>query len=48
MRKTANGTEMRRRKIPDTLGRDLLLHCAEEMRHLAKILRELYKMFGPK
>jgi DAPG hydrolase PhiG domain len=39
---------MRRRNIPDTLGRDLLLHCAEEMRHLAKILPELYKRFGPK
>jgi hypothetical protein len=38
---------MRRRNIPDTLGRDLLLHCAEEMRHLAKILPELYKRFGP-
>jgi hypothetical protein len=39
---------MRRRNIPDTLGRDLLLHCAEEMRHLAKILPELYTRFGPK
>jgi DAPG hydrolase PhiG domain len=39
---------MRRRNIPDALGRDLLLHCAEEMRHLAKILPELYKRFGPK
>jgi hypothetical protein len=48
MQKTATGTEMRSRDIPDTLGRDLLLHCAEEMRHLAKILPELYKRFGPK
>jgi hypothetical protein len=48
MRKTANGTEMRSRKIPDTLGRDLLLHFAEEMRNLAKILPELYKRFAPK
>jgi DAPG hydrolase PhiG domain len=39
---------MRRRNTHDTLVRDLLLHCAEEMRHLAKILPELYKRFGPK
>jgi DAPG hydrolase PhiG domain len=39
---------MRQRNIPDSLGRDLMLHCAEEMGHLAKILPELFQRFGPR
>lgn len=39
---------VRRRNVPDALGRDLMLHCAEEMHHLAGILPELYSRFGPR
>jgi hypothetical protein len=42
-----NTVTMRKRNIPDHLGRDLMLHCAEEMHHLAIILPELYRRFGP-
>lgn len=28
--------------VPDTLGRDMLVHCATEMNHLASFLPELY------
>lgn len=42
-----NSPAARRRNIPDELGRALMLHCAEEMHHLAGILPELYKRFGP-
>ncbi len=32
----------RQRLVPDSYGRDLLIHCAEEMNHLASFLPELY------
>ena len=32
----------RRRLLPRGMGRDLLIHCAEEMNHLASFLPELY------
>jgi DAPG hydrolase PhiG domain len=41
-----NTAMMRKRNIPDHIGRDLMLHCAEEMHHLAVILPELYRRFG--
>jgi hypothetical protein len=31
---------------PETSGRDLLVHCAQEMNHLAGFLPELYEAFG--
>ena len=43
-----NTRMMRQRMLPDGMGRDLMLHCAEEMHHLAIILPELYRRFGPK
>ena len=39
---------MRKRLIPDGMGRDLMLHCSEEMYHLGQILPKLYQRFGPK
>ena len=34
--------------MPDKLGLDLLVHCAEEMNHLARFLPALYrKAHGP-
>jgi DAPG hydrolase PhiG domain len=42
-----NTATMRKRNIADHIGRDLMLHCAEEMHHLAGILPELYRRFGP-
>jgi len=42
-----NRPSMRRRNVPDHVGRDLMLHCAEEMHHLAQFLPELYARFGP-
>jgi hypothetical protein len=29
-----------------TSGRNLLVHCAQEMNHLAGLLPELYEVFG--
>lgn len=43
-----NTAYARRRNVPDHLGRDLMLHCAEEMQHLADFLPDLYRRFGPK
>ena len=31
---------------PETNGRNLLVHCAQEMNHLASFLPELYQLFG--
>ncbi len=31
---------------PETNGRNLLVHCAQEMNHLAGFLPELYEVFG--
>jgi hypothetical protein len=31
---------------PETSGRNLLVHCAQEMNHLAGFLPELYDDFG--
>jgi hypothetical protein len=33
---------VRRMMIPERLGRDLLVHCAEEMNHLASFLPALF------
>ncbi len=43
-----NRPATRRRNVPDHAGRDLMLHCAEEMHHLGQLLPELYRRFGPK
>lgn len=41
------GTErVRKARIPDESGLALLLHCAEEMNHLASFLPELHERFG--
>jgi hypothetical protein len=42
-----NRPAMRRRNVPDHVGRDLMLHCAEEMHHLAQFLPELHERFTP-
>lgn len=34
------------KRLPKTFGQDLMLHCAEEMSHLASILPELYQQYG--
>ena len=34
------------RNLPENFAQDLLRHCAEEMRHLANILPELYPQFA--
>jgi hypothetical protein len=40
---------MRKKLVKDELGRDLTIHCAEEMNRLAGFLPELYhKMTDPK
>jgi hypothetical protein len=39
----ANLPPLRRRVMPDHLGLDLLVHCAEEMNHLARFLPALYR-----
>jgi hypothetical protein len=41
-----NTKVMRKHNIPDSLGRDLMLHCAEEMLHLGQILPELFARFA--
>jgi hypothetical protein len=38
-----NSRSMRRTLVRDGFGRDLLLHCAEEMAHLAEFLPELFQ-----
>ncbi len=44
-----NTKTMRRKVLPEFLGEELLIHCAEEMNHLAEFLPELfYKMTGEK
>ena len=37
---------LRQRAVPDHVGRDLLIHCGEEMLHLAGILPELFSRFA--
>ena len=32
--------------VPEASGRNLLVHCAQEMNHLAGFLPELYEAFG--
>lgn len=45
--KIINTRTMRNKMIPENLGSALLIHCAEEMNHLAGMLPELYqKMTG--
>ena len=38
-----NTAPMRRVLVPNAMGRHLLLHCAEEMAHLAEFLPDLFK-----
>jgi len=33
--------------LTDNMGMELLVHCAQEMNHLAGILPDLYAAFGP-
>jgi len=42
----ANTQLVRRSRLPDQVGLALLLHCAQEMNHLASFLPELYEAFG--
>jgi hypothetical protein len=41
-----NTERVRRSRLPDRVGTALLLHCAQEMNHLASILPELHERFG--
>ncbi len=41
-----NTAAARRRNVPDSLGRDLMLHCCEEMQHLAEFLPQLYRKYA--
>jgi DAPG hydrolase PhiG domain len=41
-----NTPRARRRNVPDSLGRDLMLHCSEEMQHLAEFLPELFRRYS--
>ncbi|MFI5306006.1 MAG: DAPG hydrolase family protein [Polyangiales bacterium] len=43
LRPLLNSRPMRRMLVPNGLGRDLLLHCAEEMTHLAEFLPALFR-----
>jgi hypothetical protein len=42
-RRLLNSRAMRRTLVPNGVGRDLLLHCAEEMTHLAEFLPALFQ-----
>lgn len=42
----ANTERVRRSRLPDAVGTALLLHCSQEMNHLATILPELHDSFG--
>ena len=44
--KISNTERVRRARLPDWVGTALLLHCAQEMNHLASILPELHARFG--
>jgi hypothetical protein len=44
VRPLLNSRPMRRALVRDGVGRDLLLHCAEEMTHLAEFLLALLKL----
>ena len=44
--RVARTSRVRRRRLPEQVGIALLLHCAQEMNHLASILPELYDTFG--
>jgi hypothetical protein len=44
--KLANTQRVRKSRLPDEVGTALLLHCAQEMNHLASILAELHAQFG--
>jgi hypothetical protein len=43
LRPLLNTARMRRTLVPNRVGRDLLLHCAEEMAHLAEFLPALFQ-----
>jgi len=42
----SNTERVRRSRLPDGVGTALLLHCSQEMNHLASILHELHDRFG--
>ena len=44
--RVSNTERVRRSRLPDQIGTALLLHCAQEMNHLASILPELHGAFG--
>ena len=44
--RVANTQLVRASRLPDKVGEALLLHCAQEMNHLAGILPELHERFG--
>lgn len=44
--KLVNTSRVRRSRLPDRMGTSLLLHCAQEMNHLARFLPELHERFG--
>jgi hypothetical protein len=44
--RVAGSAAFRQRRLPDQMGTALLLHCAQEMNHLASILPELFAQFG--
>lgn len=44
--KVSNTERVRKSRLPDQVGLALLLHCSQEMNHLASILPELYERFG--
>ena len=44
--RVVNSGRVRRSLLPDESGLALLLHCAQEMNHLASILPELHDRFG--
>ncbi|MGI9598521.1 MAG: DAPG hydrolase family protein [Acidimicrobiales bacterium] len=42
----AGSARVRAKRLPDRVGLALLLHCSQEMNHLASILPELHARFG--
>lgn len=44
--KVAGSERVRRQRLPDEVGLALLLHCSQEMNHLATILPGLHDRFG--
>ncbi|MCP3934525.1 MAG: hypothetical protein GY708_04040 [Actinomycetia bacterium] len=44
--RVASSPSVRARRLPDRVGLALLLHCSQEMNHLAAILPQLHTRFG--